>query len=252
LVCHPLSKSKVKIILTENQFTAGEKVSKKFTANSCWPPCAFSRAFCWYTSLVLCLYFSSYKEKRRLTGLARKNDGSPVSAGLHVTTDGYAIGPECLTWARRMHLERGRKYIEKQAAGDLERIRLKGKVDVVLSKGPTPIEGKWKNQDLKFMIHWYKRVGDMAMPKNKEGLLLRHRETCGRAVPTYREDDGGTDAAPRQAVATASHRNPKSTQKNFAAAALQEEPAVLAPAPALGTDTKITAETKDRAAASAS
>jgi hypothetical protein len=49
------------------------------------------------------------KEKRRLTGLARKNGGSHVSAGLQVITDGYAIGPECITWARRTRLERERK-----------------------------------------------------------------------------------------------------------------------------------------------
>jgi hypothetical protein len=51
---------------------------------------------------------------------------------------------------------------------------LKGKVEVVLSKGTTPKEGKCNNQDLKVMIQWYKMAGDMAMPKNKEGLLLRH------------------------------------------------------------------------------
>jgi hypothetical protein len=61
------------------------------------------------------------KERRHLMGLARKNCGSRVSAGLQVITDGYAIGPECLAWARRTSLERERKEIEKQEAGTLER-----------------------------------------------------------------------------------------------------------------------------------
>jgi hypothetical protein len=43
-------------------------------------------------------------------------------------------------------------------------------MDVVFSKGPTPMEGKCKNQDLKVMIRWYKRAGDMAMTKNKGGI----------------------------------------------------------------------------------
>jgi hypothetical protein len=81
------------------------------------------------------------KEKRRLTGLARNNGGSHVSTGLQVITAGYAIDPECLAWARRTHLEMERKEREKHAAGRLERLKLKGKVNVVLSKGPTPEEG---------------------------------------------------------------------------------------------------------------
>jgi hypothetical protein len=72
------------------------------------------------------------KEKRCLTGLARKNGGSHVSAGLQVITYGYAIGPECLAWAGQTHLERKRKEIKKQAAGKLERIIVKEKVNMVL------------------------------------------------------------------------------------------------------------------------
>jgi hypothetical protein len=128
------------------------------------------------------------KDKRCLSGLARKNGGSRVSVGLQVITDGYAIGPECLAWTRRTRLARERKEREKHAAGRLERIKLKGKVDLVLSKGPTPEEGKWNNQDLKAIIQFYKRAGDMAMPKNKEGLLLRYRKTCG-CIVTYQDAD---------------------------------------------------------------
>jgi hypothetical protein len=182
-----------------------------------------------------------------LTGLARKNGESRVSAGLQVITDGYAIGHECLTWAQRTHLERERKEREKRAAGKLERIKLKGKVDVVLSKGPTPEEGKWKNQDLKVTIQWYKRAGDIAMPKNNEGLLLRYRETCGHVV-TY-QDAVVTGVTPHLA-------NPNSTEKNFAAVALGEEPPdiALALAPALVTTpihgAMVDSEAEDRIAAS--
>jgi hypothetical protein len=95
-----------------------------------------------------------------------------VSAGLQFITDGYAIGPEHLAWDRWTRLEREIKEKEKHAAGKSERLKLKGKVNVVLSKGPTPEEGKWNNQDRKVMIHWYKKAGDTAMPKTKEGLIL--------------------------------------------------------------------------------
>jgi hypothetical protein len=36
--------------------------------------------------------------------------------------------------------------------------------------------------DLKVMIQWSKHDGDKAMPKNKEGLLLRYRETRTHVV----------------------------------------------------------------------
>jgi hypothetical protein len=114
------------------------------------------------------------KEKRRQTGLARKDGGARVSAGLQVITDGYAIGPECLAWARRTRAERERK-IEKEKAGVLARNSLKEKVEDGIQKGPDPQAGKWNNHDLKVMIQWYKRADDGAMPKHKEGLLLRYR-----------------------------------------------------------------------------
>jgi hypothetical protein len=50
------------------------------------------------------------------------------------------------------------------------------------NKGATPASGKWNNTYLKVMIQWFKRDGDKAMPKNKEGLLLRYRETHTRVV----------------------------------------------------------------------
>jgi hypothetical protein len=55
-------------------------------------------------------------------------------------------------------------------------------VDAVLGKGATPETGKWNNHDLNVMIQCFKRDGDKSMPKNKEGLLLRYRETHTRVV----------------------------------------------------------------------
>jgi hypothetical protein len=66
-------------------------------------------------------------------------------------------------------------------------------VDAVLVKGAKPETGQWSNHDLKVMIQWFKRDGDKAMPKNKEGLLLRYRETHTRVVHgdrgTYPHED---------------------------------------------------------------
>jgi hypothetical protein len=130
---------------------------------------------------------------------------------------------------------------------------LKGKVDVVLSKGPRSEKSKCNNQDLKVVIKWYKRAGDMAMPKNKEGLLLSYLETCGHVV-TYK-DPGFTDVDPRPRQG-----NPNSTvttHKNFAAAALEEGPSNIAPAlaptlvPTPDHGGMINDKTKDRNAASA-
>jgi hypothetical protein len=123
------------------------------------------------------------KEKRYQTGLAKKDGGAHVSAGLQVITAGYAIGPECLSWAHITRMERRRKEMEKAKAGVLGRFFLKEKVEHVHRKGRDPHAGKWNNLDLKVMIQWYKRDGDGAMAKNKEGLLLRNRDTRGRVMP---------------------------------------------------------------------
>jgi hypothetical protein len=54
-------------------------------------------------------------------------------------TNGYAIVPVCLAWARRTRFEKERQAKAKQRAGRLERILLKEKVDLVLAKGQTPL-----------------------------------------------------------------------------------------------------------------
>jgi hypothetical protein len=158
-----------------------------------------------------------------------KDGGARVSAGLQVITDGYAIGPECLAWARRARVEREREEMEKAKADVLARESLKEKVEDVIQKGPDPQAGKWNNHDLKVMIQWYKRAGDGTMPKNKEGLLLRYREACGHVmlgsyVPLMLATATSTpmDVASRSRVhsTTTTNLNPK----NFAAA-------VLAPVP---------------------
>jgi hypothetical protein len=69
---------------------------------------------------------------------------------------------------------------------------------LVLAKGQTSLEGRWNNTDLKVMIQWYKRDGDKAMPKNKDGLLLRYQETHTRVVDdtsTYPHEDVEADVA---------------------------------------------------------
>jgi hypothetical protein len=107
--------------------------------------------------------------------MLRKGGSARLSAGLVVITAGYAIGPDFLAWARRTWLDKERKAREKEAARRLERVKLKEKVDAVLAKGATQKSGKLINHDLKVMIQWFKRDGDKAMPKNKEGLLLCYR-----------------------------------------------------------------------------
>jgi hypothetical protein len=119
------------------------------------------------------------KEKHRQAGLEKKAGGARLSAGLMAITSGYAIGPECLSWECRTLLEKERqaKAKAKERAGSLERIMLKEKVDLVLTKGATPAEGKWNNNDLKVMIQWFKRDGDKAMPNNRDGPILWYCET---------------------------------------------------------------------------
>jgi hypothetical protein len=159
------------------------------------------------------------KEKRRQAGILRKDGGARLSAGLVFITDGYAINPDCLTWARRTRLKKEEKAKEKQMTGRLERLKLKA--------------GKWNNHDLKVMIQWFKCDGDKAMPKNKEGLLLRHRKTHTRVVHgdigTYPYEDvaAAVADASRFAFSSTSQQNTKA----FAVAAAGYQAAVRVPPP---------------------
>jgi hypothetical protein len=54
---------------------------------------------------------------------------------------------------------------------------LKDKAELVLGKGTTPAAGKWNNTGLNVISQWFKRDGNKAMPKNKEGIILRYHET---------------------------------------------------------------------------
>jgi hypothetical protein len=92
------------------------------------------------------------KEKRRQSGMLRKDGGARLFAGLVVIKDGYDIGPACLAWARHTRLEKEQNAREKQMSGRLERLKLKANVDAVLAKGATLETGKWNNHDLKVMI----------------------------------------------------------------------------------------------------
>jgi hypothetical protein len=74
------------------------------------------------------------KEKRCQAGMLRKDGGARFSDGLMVITDGYAIGPNFLAWARRNRLDKDQKKRDKQMAGQLERLKVKAKVDAVLAK----------------------------------------------------------------------------------------------------------------------
>ena len=88
------------------------------------------------------------------------------------------------------------------------------------------------------MIQWYKRAGDGPMPKNKEGMLLRYRETCGRVMtgsyaPFVTDPVTSTSSSrprPLPRVPTMNQLN----QKNYAAAVLApvQEPEALSLEPA--------------------
>jgi hypothetical protein len=49
------------------------------------------------------------KENLRQAGMLRNDGGAWLPAGLMVITDGYAIGTDCLAWARRTPLDNERK-----------------------------------------------------------------------------------------------------------------------------------------------
>jgi hypothetical protein len=111
-------------------------------------------------------------------------------------------------------LEKEREPKAKQISVRLERILLKEKVDFVLAKGQAPTEDKWNNTELKVMIQWYKRDGDKAVPKNKDGLLLRYRETHTSVVnntPTYPHEDVESAVALAAAATTVvtTHPHPR-------------------------------------------
>jgi hypothetical protein len=55
---------------------------------------------------IVKLSASEKKERRRQAGQVKKAGGARISAGLVAITDGCAISPECLTWARRTRLEK--------------------------------------------------------------------------------------------------------------------------------------------------
>jgi hypothetical protein len=110
------------------------------------------------------LYAAEKKQKRCISGQWKKDGGARLSAGLMVIPDECVIYPECLGWAPcgldwKM---KGRKETRqcKARQGRLERIKLKEKADMVLSKCATPDKGKCNNTDLKVIIRWYKVNSD--------------------------------------------------------------------------------------------
>jgi hypothetical protein len=115
-----------------------------------------------------------------------KDGGTRLSAGLVVITGGYDIDPDFLAWAHNTPMDKKRKASETERAGRLERIKLKETLYMVLPKGAIPEAGNWNNYDIKVTIQWFKRVGDKAMPKNKNGLMLQCSKTH-----THVAHDGG-------------------------------------------------------------
>jgi hypothetical protein len=183
--------------------------------------------------------------------MLRKDGGARLSAGLVVIADGYAIGPDCLAWARRTRLEKEQKAREKQMAGRVERLKLKAKVDTVLAKGATPETGKWNNHDLKVMIQWFKRDGDKAMLKSKEGFLMRYRETHTRLVHgdrgAYPHEDVVTEVADAScfAFSPTSQHNTNAfavAAAGFQAASHMHPPNHVAPSVAATTTSIVTAD----------
>jgi hypothetical protein len=57
------------------------------------------------------------KEKRRQTGMLRKDGDARLSPDIMVITDGYAISPDYLAWDCHTRLEKERKTREKETAG---------------------------------------------------------------------------------------------------------------------------------------
>jgi hypothetical protein len=96
-------------------------------------------------------------------------------------------------------------------------------VGVVLAKGAISQAGKWNNHDLKIMIQWFKRNGDKAMPKNKEGLLLCYRKTHTRVVQeTYPDEDVAATVAASVSASASCYVTSQASQPNcktFSAAA---------------------------------
>jgi hypothetical protein len=93
-------------------------------------------------------------------------------------TDGCAIGPQALAWARRTRLEKERKDEARKRAGRLYIIRLKDNVNMVLAKGETSYAGKWNNTDLEVMIKMGGGQGHAKKQRWPSASILRNVHTC--------------------------------------------------------------------------
>jgi len=112
--------------------------------------------------------------------------GRRLTAGLHVATGNFCIGPDCLKNIQ----EKIRKEEEKRYQGalklkeDYDKILAEVEAIKLLNKAPE----QWSVGQLRTMVKWYKRDdSDKALPNKKADLLVRYHETCrrgDRAAPT--------------------------------------------------------------------
>jgi hypothetical protein len=110
---------------------------------------------------------------------------------------------------------------------------VKSKVDAVLAKGATPKTCKWNSHDIKVMIQWFKRDGDKATPKNKEGVRLHYRKTHTHVVHHDRGayPHGDMAAAIADASCFAFSSTSQQNTKAFVVAAAGYQAAAYAPPP---------------------
>jgi hypothetical protein len=89
-------------------------------------------------------------------------------------------------------------------------------------------EGGFYN-DRKVMIQWFKRDGDKATPKNKDGLFIWYRETHTGIVTTYPCVDDAADATPTPTAVVAVAQSTNDPKKLAIAAAGNSAAADAAP-----------------------
>ena len=122
------------------------------------------------------------------------------SAGLHVSAQRYLLGPEVLDDQEARQQEQQNKASERLEKKLQEFRALKSKVDAIRA-----LEKRTSGEDmtvaqLKTMVTWYKRSGDLPIPATRTLLLQRLHATVGRDDP--KEPDLPSARHSQAAVAT--------------------------------------------------
>jgi hypothetical protein len=122
------------------------------------------------------------------------------SAGLHVSAQRYLLGPDVLDDQEARQLEQQNKVSERLEKKLQEFRALKSKVTAIRA-----LEKRTSGEDmtvaqLKTMVTWYKRSGDLPIPATRALLLQRLNATVGRDDPT--EPDLPSARHSQAAVAT--------------------------------------------------